>query len=210
MASTGKTAPFIVIDTDILSSGIPSNKIYPARVTLTFSVSLSLSLSSATYLHVFNRIDRDTSHPDIAFHSLMVGIVSAMRGQIKRDTQALLSSCKILAIKRVGFFSCTKSSILDTTQHNTSRSELTTHTRARARTGRQDDLTCLSDSPRSCSIHRSVRSSRVRIESWALRQIQVLPHGTNHTTYYTYYYDIRYTKSNRTTLMSSTVYNGLI
>jgi hypothetical protein len=64
----GCTAPFIVIDTDIWSSGMRSN-------------------SGA---HVVDRVDRDPGHADVAGHPRVVGVVAAVGGQVEGDRQALL------------------------------------------------------------------------------------------------------------------------
>ena len=79
-ASTGSTAPFIVIDTLILSSGMPSNRIF---------------MSST-------RVDRDAGLADIADDARMIAVVAAMGGEIERDRQAHLPGRQVLAVEGVG------------------------------------------------------------------------------------------------------------
>lgn len=96
MANTGKTAPFIVMETDILSNGMPSNSIYEIRVqyqitslkslnSFTFSAILDhLMHSGAThnfmtflhYLHIFNRINCHSSHSNITMDSWVIRVIS--------------------------------------------------------------------------------------------------------------------------------------
>ena len=81
-ARIGSTAPFMVIDTLIWSSGMPAEQ----------------------RAHVVDRIDRDAGHADVAGHARMIGIVAAMGGEVERDRQALLAGGEVAAVERVGIF----------------------------------------------------------------------------------------------------------
>ena len=70
----------MVIDTDIWSSGMPSN----------------------SDLHVEDRVDGDAGHADVAGHARVVGVVAAVGGQVEGDRQALLAGGEVAAVERVG------------------------------------------------------------------------------------------------------------
>ena len=55
-------------------------------------------------LHVEDRIDGHAGLAHIAGYALVVGVVSAMRGQIEGDRKSALPGGEIAAIKRVRFF----------------------------------------------------------------------------------------------------------
>ena len=80
MARIGSTAPFIVIDTLMRSSGMPSNRIF-----------MSSTESIAT-----------PAFADIADHARMIGVIAAMGRQIEGDRQPGLSGGEILPIEGVG------------------------------------------------------------------------------------------------------------
>lgn len=63
-------------------------------------------------LHILNGIDGDSSHADISMNAWVVGIVATMRGQVKSDAKALLTSFDVVAIELVTFFNCRKSCVL--------------------------------------------------------------------------------------------------
>ncbi len=69
LASTGITAPFIVIETETLSSGMPSKR----------------------SLHVLDRIDGDASLADIALDPRVIAVIAAMGGKVEGDRHALLT-----------------------------------------------------------------------------------------------------------------------
>ena len=79
LASTGSTAPFIVIDTDILSSGTPSKRIF---------------MSST-------RVDRDAGLADVADDARVVGVVAAVGGEVEGDREAHLPRGEVRAVERV-------------------------------------------------------------------------------------------------------------
>ena len=54
MANTGKTAPFIVMETDILSSGMPSNNICQIRVQ--YQITSLKSLNFFTFSAILDRL----------------------------------------------------------------------------------------------------------------------------------------------------------
>ena len=81
-ARIGSTAPFMVIDTLIWSSGMPAEQ----------------------RAHVVDRIDRHAGHADVAGHARMIGVVAAVGGEIERDRKAFLAGGEVAAIERVGIF----------------------------------------------------------------------------------------------------------
>ena len=78
----GSTAPFMVMETDIWSSGIWSKRIF-----------MSSTESMAT-----------PALPTSPDHALVVGIVAAMRGQVEGHREALLPGRQIAPVERVRFF----------------------------------------------------------------------------------------------------------
>ena len=56
------------------------------------------------YFHVFDGINRHTGLADITNDALMVTVITAVCGQIKRDRQALLPGSQISAVKGIGLF----------------------------------------------------------------------------------------------------------
>lgn len=101
MANTGKTAPFIVMETDILSNGMPSNNICETRVqyqittlkslnSFTFSAILDHLMHEGAihncmillhYLHIFNRINCHSGHSNITMDSRVIWVISG-KGKI--------------------------------------------------------------------------------------------------------------------------------
>ena len=81
IAITGSTAPFMVIDTDIRSSGIPSNRT----------------------LHVLDRVDGDAGLADVAGDPRVVGVVAAVGREVERDGQPRLARFEVAAVERVRF-----------------------------------------------------------------------------------------------------------
>ena len=63
-------------------------------------------------LHVLDRIDGHACLAHIADHALVVGVVAAVRGQIERDGQALLSRREIAPVEGVRFFRRRESRVL--------------------------------------------------------------------------------------------------
>ena len=90
LASTGSTAPFMVMETLMRSSGMPSNRIF-----------MSSTESIAT-----------PCLADIAHHAGMVAVVAAMGGKIEGHRQAHLPRLQILAVKQVGFLGGREAGIL--------------------------------------------------------------------------------------------------
>ena len=72
-AMTGSTAPFIVIDTLIRSSGIPSN----------------------SCSHVVDRVDRHPGHADVAGHPRMIGVVAAVGRQVEGDREPFCPAARL-------------------------------------------------------------------------------------------------------------------
>lgn len=109
------TAPFMVIDTDILSSGIPSNK---AFISSTESWNTFQKLDNNTkFMIVYKSQIQETynsnpSHPHISFYSEIVRIITAMGCQIESNAKSLLPSFDIFPVKSIAFFHRRKSSIL--------------------------------------------------------------------------------------------------
>jgi hypothetical protein len=79
-ASTGSTAPFMVIDTDIWSSGMPSKRIF-----------MSSTESMAT-----------PGLADVAHHAGVVGVVAAVGGEVEGHRHALLAGGQVAAVEGVG------------------------------------------------------------------------------------------------------------
>ena len=74
----GNTAPFMVIDTLIWSSGIPENN-----------------------SHVVDRIDCDARHSDVTRHARVIAVIAAVGCKVEGDARALLSSRKIASVEGV-------------------------------------------------------------------------------------------------------------
>ena len=89
-ASTGSTAPFIVIDTLIVIERDAGEQ----------------------RAHVVDRIDRDARHADVAGDARMIGIIAAMGGEIEGDREALLPRREIGAIEGVGILGGREARIL--------------------------------------------------------------------------------------------------
>ena len=81
MASTGSTAPFMVIETDI-------------------SVERDAVEED---LHVLDGVDGDAGLADIAGDARMVAVIAAMGGEIEGDGEALLAGGEGLAVEIVAF-----------------------------------------------------------------------------------------------------------
>ena len=79
-ASTGSTAPFMVIDT-------------------VMSVERDAVEQRA---HVVDGIDRHAGHADVAAHARMVAVVAAVGGEIEGDRQALLPGGDVAPVEGVG------------------------------------------------------------------------------------------------------------
>jgi hypothetical protein len=73
MASTGSTAPFMVIDTLILSSGMPSNRIFMSSIESIATPAL----------------------PTSPIDARMVAVVAAVGGEIEGDGKALLTGGEV-------------------------------------------------------------------------------------------------------------------
>ena len=86
---TGNTAPFMVIDTDIWSSGIWSKRIFMSSTESIATPALPTS-------------------PD----PLVIRIVAAMRRQVECYRESLLPGGQIAAVERVRFFGRRKSRVL--------------------------------------------------------------------------------------------------
>ena len=52
--------------------------------------------------HVEDRVDRHTSHADVAGHPWIVGVIAAVGGEIEGDRQTLLASRKVAPVEGVG------------------------------------------------------------------------------------------------------------
>jgi hypothetical protein len=104
MAMTGSTAPFMVIETDILSNGIPEKRIYKDQ-----NIPPPIAL---LYLHVFYAVNGHTRHPHITADPFMVRVVTTMSWQVKGHTESLLSSLQILSVKGVALLHSAKPRIL--------------------------------------------------------------------------------------------------
>ena len=89
-AMTGSTAPFMVMLTDISSSGMPSNS----------------NFMSST------RVDRDARHADVAGDARIVAVVAAVGGEIEGDAEALLPGGEVAAVEGVGFLGGREAGIL--------------------------------------------------------------------------------------------------
>ena len=89
-AMTGSTAPFIVMLTDISSSGMPSNS----------------NFMSST------RVDRDARHADVAGDARIVAVVAAVGGEIEGDGEALLPGGEVAAVEGVGFLGGREAGVL--------------------------------------------------------------------------------------------------
>ena len=89
-ASTGSTAPFMVIDTVIWSSGNAGEQ----------------------RAHVVDGIDRHAGHADVAAHARMVAVVAAMGGEIEGDRQALLPGRDVAAVEGVGILGRREAGVL--------------------------------------------------------------------------------------------------
>mmetsp|Transcript_52088 Transcript_52088/g.108745 ORF Transcript_52088/g.108745 Transcript_52088/m.108745 type:complete len:356 (+) Transcript_52088:1486-2553(+) len=63
-------------------------------------------------LHVFNGIDRHSSHPNISLNPFMIRVITAMCCEIKSNTETLLACGHVFLVKGIALFSCAKSSIL--------------------------------------------------------------------------------------------------
>jgi hypothetical protein len=59
---------------------------------------------SAIYLYVFDAVDGDTGHTNIAHHTLIVRVIAAVRRQIERYRQPLLASSNVAPVKRIALF----------------------------------------------------------------------------------------------------------
>ena len=79
-ASTGSTAPFMVIDT-VMSA---ERNAVEQRA------------------HVVDGIDRHAGHADVAAHARMVAVVAAVGGEIEGDRQALLPGRDVAPVEGVG------------------------------------------------------------------------------------------------------------
>ena len=87
----GNTAPFMVMETAHLRPrGMPSNK----------------------HFHVLDRVDGDASHAHVARHAGVVAVVATVRGQVKCDREALLTSGEVAAVECVGGGSCRETCVL--------------------------------------------------------------------------------------------------
>ena len=84
------TAPFMVMDTDIWSSGMPSNRIF---------------MSST-------RVDRHARLADIAMHARMIAVIAAMGGKIEGDAEPLLPGGEIAPVEGVGLLGGREAGIL--------------------------------------------------------------------------------------------------
>jgi len=89
-AMTGRTAPFIVIETEMRSNGMALEE----------------------NLDVFNGIDRDAGLAHVGEGARMIGIISAMSGQIKGDRQSLLSCGDVAPIEGIALLRRGKSGVL--------------------------------------------------------------------------------------------------
>ena len=89
-ARIGSTAPFMVIETHILSSGMPVEQ----------------------DLHVLDAVDGDARLADIADDARMIGIVAAMGGEIEGDREPHLARREIVAVEGVGFLGGREAGIL--------------------------------------------------------------------------------------------------
>ena len=78
-ARTGSTAPFIVIDTDTVGQVDAVEQL----------------------AHVEDGVDRHPGHPDVALHPRVVGVVTAVGGQVERHRQALLSRGQVAPVEGV-------------------------------------------------------------------------------------------------------------
>lgn len=58
-------------------------------------------LPGAPYFHVLDRVDSDAGHAHVANHTLVVRVVSTVRGQVKGDAEALLSRGQVGAVEAV-------------------------------------------------------------------------------------------------------------
>src|ERR1035438_6891451 len=64
-------------------------------------------------LHVENGIDSHAGVANISGDALVVGVVSAMRGEVECNREPSLPGGQVAAIEGIGFFSGGKASILD-------------------------------------------------------------------------------------------------
>ena len=80
----------MVMETDILFSGIWSNRIF---------------ISS-------NGINGHTGFAHITYHTFMIGIISAVCGQVKGNRKSLLAGCQIPPVKGIGLLCGGKTGIL--------------------------------------------------------------------------------------------------
>src|SRR5690606_26558566 len=62
--------------------------------------------------HVFDAVDGDARFSDISYYAWMIGIIAAMRSQVKSDRKPFLAHCQVPAVKCVAFFCCRESGIL--------------------------------------------------------------------------------------------------
>ena len=75
----GNTAPFMVIETDIWSSGIWSKRIFMSSIG----------------------VDGHARLADVADHALVIGVVAAMGRQVEGHRKPLLSGRQIAPVKRI-------------------------------------------------------------------------------------------------------------
>lgn len=85
MARTGSTAPFIVMETDMVSSGISSNKI------CTCNKECTCKMANFSYFHVFNRINGYSSHTNVSHGNRVVGIVTIATNDATRQEEMCLT-----------------------------------------------------------------------------------------------------------------------
>ncbi len=63
-------------------------------------------------LHIFNRIYGNTGLAYISRYPRMVGVVSAVGGEVKGDREAFLAGGKVASVEGIGFFSSGEAGIL--------------------------------------------------------------------------------------------------
>ena len=64
-------------------------------------------------LHVLDGVDGDAAHADVAVDARIVRVVAAMRGQIERHTQALLTGAYIVLVELVALLDSAEAGVLD-------------------------------------------------------------------------------------------------
>jgi len=63
-------------------------------------------------LHVFDRVDGDAAHADVAEDARIVRVVAAVRRQVERHAETLLARFDVVTVEFVAFFDRAEASVL--------------------------------------------------------------------------------------------------